>query len=408
MYFITLKAVPFHPDEATYLYMSDDFTQILQDPLSMAYQPGQSMDLRTHYRLMDPPITRLYLGFARAITATPSIQNDWDWTLTWQENLTGGNLPSAEAILIGRIALGLFLPFICAFIYRTATSLMGHWPAIFTTGLFAINPLVLLHFRRNMAEAMLLFFTTWFLMLLSDRKKHSIMLPVIFTLAINSKQTAIFLAPAYAIYFFRCISQSPKREWGKFIGSFLILPILLTFLVNPVAWKAPIATIRAAITERNTLLQGNEYFLQEYQPEVLHQNTAERFLTVIYHTAFEPLALDDFSNYRETQQSSFDQYNNNKIHNHDRNLLVGSISVIIVISSVLMQLLQLWKQRKRKPNKNFSWVFIHITFFSVLFGLSILSSIYQRYVVILIPLTSLYTVWFVDSIIKSIKKQPVY
>jgi hypothetical protein len=406
LYFITLRTVPFHPDEATYLYMSDDFTTMLSDPLSLSYQPGETIDLRTHYRLMDPPMTRLFLGLARTIISAPSIQTDWDWTATWQENLSAGNLPDQRAIFIGRFALLLLLPFVCFFIYRTANSLMSHWPAIFTTILFAINPLIILHFRRNMAEALLLIFCTWFLMLLTDRKTHKFLLPLIFALALNSKQTAIFLLPMYISYLIWCLLQSPKKEWLLYIASYTIIPILITFLVNPVAWSQPAAAIRASIAERSALIQGNEYFLQQNQPGAAQQNIAERMLAVIYHTAYEPLALDDFANYREAQQTSFTLYKENLFQNHSRNLILGTFYVIIVLSAILMQWIWFWKQRKVQSADLLPWIFIQIGFFSSLIGLSILSSIYQRYVVILIPFTSLLIIWLINSMISSLKKQP--
>ena len=323
LYFITLNTVPFHPDEATYLYMSDDFDSFISNPLSMSYHQEESIDTKTHYRLMDPPMISLYLGMARNISNLPPINKDWDWTITWEENLANGNFPSTSNLIAARIAILFLFPFSCYFIYSTIRHFLSHWISLLATIIFAVNPLVLLHTRHAMTEAIFLFFSMLLLMLLTDRKKHLFLIPLTMAFAINCKQTAIFLIPAYGIHFIWSLVKSHKKEWIKYTAAYILIPVAITFFLNPIAWSEPVPTIKAAIAERRLLMEGNEYFLEQNQPEQLQLNLFERMIIVIYHTAYEPLAFDDIPNYREAQQPAIDQYNQFFYHNHSRNIIAG-------------------------------------------------------------------------------------
>ena len=46
--FWSVKLVPFHPDESTYLFMSSDFEALLQDPLSLVWEADKAGDPRQH------------------------------------------------------------------------------------------------------------------------------------------------------------------------------------------------------------------------------------------------------------------------------------------------------------------------------------------------------------------------
>ena len=50
--------VPFHPDEATYLYMSSDVDALLTRPASLAWTPASPDDPKLTYRLLSAPLTR--------------------------------------------------------------------------------------------------------------------------------------------------------------------------------------------------------------------------------------------------------------------------------------------------------------------------------------------------------------
>ena len=65
------EAVPFHPDEATQLYMSSEFDDLLARPLSLAWTPDGD-DPRLAIRLLDAPMTRYLLGLGRSLAGIPA------------------------------------------------------------------------------------------------------------------------------------------------------------------------------------------------------------------------------------------------------------------------------------------------------------------------------------------------
>ncbi len=406
MYCITLNNVPFHPDEATYLYMSDDIEKVIDAPSSLFYRQGQSIDLKTHYRLMDPPMVTWVIGAGRLLTGISPIENDWDWTISWQQNLQAGNMPTQQAILIGRLSILLLFPFTCLFLYRITKKLIHHWGGILAVLIFALNPLIVLHTRHSMPDGILIFLIMSVYILMFDDKKHNVLIPITIALAINSKQTAIFMVPAYLIYFLWRNKGNKIFAWLKSAASYIIVPLLLTFLLNPVSWAEPIPTITAAINERAILMQGIDSFMQDNNPEKYNRTLPERFLSVTYHTFYESLALDDITNYRDDQQGSFDEYQNSIFHNHSRNLFMGTVNIIFVLTAILIQFLHWFKKRKSSQSNLILWLMIYSTFMVSIFGLSFLSSIYQRYVIILLPFTSIFTSWLLTTVFSSIKKQP--
>lgn len=114
-----LRAVPFHPDESTQLYMSADFEQLLTSTFELTFSPNAQGDLKQHYRLIDAPLTRYILGLGRTIGGFSALPADWDWSKTWDENVQAGALPSEELLYAGRMAITLLLPLGLVFLYLT-------------------------------------------------------------------------------------------------------------------------------------------------------------------------------------------------------------------------------------------------------------------------------------------------
>ena len=132
-YYATLTQVPFHPDEATYLFISTDFKRLFTQPLSMQYQSTSQSDLIQHYRLVDPALHRYVIGAGLAIARISPLPVDWDWSLSWQENQYRGALPDERMLTVSRLAVSIFFLFSLVFIYKTGTIL--HSPL---TGLLAV------------------------------------------------------------------------------------------------------------------------------------------------------------------------------------------------------------------------------------------------------------------------------
>ena len=373
----------------------------------MAYQPNQDIDLMTHYRLMDPPLGSLWIGFIRVLSGNPPFVQDWNWGESWQANLYNGHMPSTALLLTARIAQLLLFPFTCYFLYRFGRQMINHWAGLLLVVLFALNPLIMLHTRHAMAEGVLLFFISLLLMLITDQKHHPFLVPLIFGFALNSKQTALFMIPVFLLYGLFLFIKAAGKQRIVIVTTFVILPILVTYLLNPVSWENPIATFRASIHERQVLSEASLQFMQNSYPEKISSSYPERLVLVLYHTFFEPIALDDVANYHAAQAEAFQRYLQDPLQNTFRTIWMGAIALIGVLSAYLLQLTQTIRQKHWPYPGLHQWVLMYCGIIFGLAGLCLLPMIYQRYVLILIPFFTLQIVWLINDIIHTIaNKKP--
>ena len=189
-YMSTIADVPFHPDESTYIFMSDDLKTMFTDLQSMFWQPGQVDDLHQHYRKLDPPTSRAIIGISRLITGQPALAADWDWSLTWQENQQAGALPDSGLLTVSRIGIALFYPFSLLFFYLSANKISDRLTAWLAMCFMAGNMLVLLHTRRAMTESFLLFTIILSLYFLVHFREKPWLSAFPIALALNAKLSA--------------------------------------------------------------------------------------------------------------------------------------------------------------------------------------------------------------------------
>jgi len=167
-----LNLVPFHPDESTYLYMSSDFDQFIESPLSLTWQTNQESNDKQRYRALDAPLTRYLIGLGRSTFGQPALSVDWDWSKSWEENRRAGAFPDSRLLSISRLTITLLLPFSLIFIYLTAHNLAGGSVGLSSAIFLGINALTLTHARRAMAEGALLFSISFFMWSLSIGLNH--------------------------------------------------------------------------------------------------------------------------------------------------------------------------------------------------------------------------------------------
>src|SRR4030042_2806256 len=97
-----LAAVPFHPDEATWIFMSRDLGLLAREgPGAVCWQPGAATDPVALERARTAPLPRHILGLERLAGILPAGAGpvDWDWTTTWAGNAERGAGPSAAGLL---------------------------------------------------------------------------------------------------------------------------------------------------------------------------------------------------------------------------------------------------------------------------------------------------------------------
>jgi hypothetical protein len=87
-FFSTIQSVPFHPDEATQIFMSHDVDLLLTTPSRLLYHPEVSLSAEQRYHLIDAPLPRTIIGIVRNIFHLEPLASDWNWSLGWEENKT--------------------------------------------------------------------------------------------------------------------------------------------------------------------------------------------------------------------------------------------------------------------------------------------------------------------------------
>ncbi len=292
--FWDIAKIPFHPDESTYLYMSSDFETLFSAPLSLAWSkddlsnPSGETELRLHYRLIDPPMTRYLLGFARWVGGLPQLPADWNWAKTWEQNQAAGALPDPALLNTGRAALTFFIPLDLLLIYLIGIRLQSRTTGLLAALLFGLNALVLLHNRRAMTEAALTFGVLIALFSFLDGNRRPWFVGLALAFAMNSKQTAYALLPIglLALAFPPFLSPASFRfrlllrlalNWAQV----LLVIILITLALNPFLWKQPVQAIQAAWQERQDLMTRQVNDFNRLNPDSSLNTPAKRMAAML-------------------------------------------------------------------------------------------------------------------------------
>lgn len=325
MAYITLGAdrVPFHGDESTTIWMSRDYdTAILQrDSAALGYEAPARRTTDQHMRVITGNFSKLLMGAAwsGAGMQVEDINDQWVWGLDMGWNRQNGHVPSERLLTIARLtsawltALGAVLLLACT--QLIARHYLGHPLAIHGAGwgavlLYTLNPAILLHGRRAMFDAGLLFgllLVVWVALrlLLSPRTWRTYLVAGLFTgLALTTKHTAAFTV--VLLYAALGMGHLFRREWPAIRNLALatVTALITIYALTPLWWSAPFDGPRAAIDERQKILDEQVAFFGGYT------NTTER-LTALWdealHIAPQYYEADYWASYSGVQ-AEIDDY----------------------------------------------------------------------------------------------------
>lgn len=314
-YFRGLAGVPYHPDESTQIYMSADWEQFFASPANLFWSPDKTADLRQRYRLLDAPLTRMLIGLGRNFAGQPVLAADWDWSRSWAQNSSAGALPDDALLLTSRLAVAWLFPFSLLLIYSIGRQVGGKITAWGAAIFLAINPLVLLHTRRAMAESALLFFALLTIWAMLRLRKHIWLIALPFVLAINSKQSSFaLLIPAITALIWQPVRRSLRR-WGLQFILFGALAVLAAFVLNPVLWGNPVKAIMQAWQARQDFTDIQVSTLRNAGYGTVTQIFPERLSGALVQTFIAQPAVYDVSNYAEITRSAEWNYFANPLNN---------------------------------------------------------------------------------------------
>jgi len=260
--------VPFHPDEATYLYTSGDLELMFSQPFSMAWPWAFPSAERQTYRLLDTPLTRLIVGAGRILNGFPALLADWNWSASWAGNSAAGALPDNGLLSSARLIPALLLPASLAMVYLVFRRLRRPWIGIIAIILLASNPLILLHARRAMAEPLMIFTLSLAMLCFTVFPHRPVLLGLAAALAFNSKHSLVGVV-LFGLLVVYVAAQPVWKGLRRPVPSaltYLVTFVAVTFLLNPFLWKQPVRAALAAWSARQDLLSRQVEALTEVSP----------------------------------------------------------------------------------------------------------------------------------------------
>jgi hypothetical protein len=294
-----VQFIPFHPDEATQLFMSSDVDLWFTNPGSMAWDPGQDGDLRQQYRQLDAPFTRYWIGLGRSIAGLPGLPADWDWAKSWEANQASGALPSEALLRAARFAIALLLPLSMTLVFMIGKKLQSGWCGLAASVLFATNALVLLHQRRAMAEGPLvlgILFIVWVIIAARDRP---VLMGLAMALAFSAKQSSAALAPVaiLALVLARYGLPGGMKTIVKNLALFCLVFTLAVIILNPILWSDPVQAALDSVAARQELLERQVAAIGDQDPNQVLTTPGERLSVILLQAYLVPPAFADIGNY---------------------------------------------------------------------------------------------------------------
>ena len=320
-----IKRIPFHPDEATQLYMSSDFDALFSQPSSLAWRSSQEDNPKQRYRELDAPITKYLLGLGRSIAGYDAHTTDWDWRKSWEENILAGAYPDSNLLSVGRLSITLLLPLSLIFTYFIGVRIHGRGMGLTSVILLGTHAVVLLHGRRAMAEGPLLLGVTLATWSLLHVQESPWLTGLGMAFAFNAKQSALALVPVAILAIIwlpkkmrKTLKKAPSSNKGILrtavlqrivndLLKFLLVFLLITFLLNPIHWRQPFKSISASVIARQKLLDQQIRDMKSIAPDEYFESPIRRALMMIANIYIGPAehslvknlepTIDDVNNY---------------------------------------------------------------------------------------------------------------
>lgn len=380
LFFATLSDVPFHPDESTHIYMSED---INQNPLTLAWDGKLPLSAEGRIRAIDAPLAKYLIGVIRGIFSIPPLRADWNWELGWKENRAAGALPSDRQLLFSRSVMILLLPISLWLYYLALKKILPAIPALTAVLLLGLNPLLLLHGRRAMSESSLVFGITLFLWAITREKRNPWLVGLAIGIAVNAKHSALGLIPAALLADIYLPEGFPGlKKTALSILKTSLIALVLVLILNPFYWKQPLGALEAGMKARFSLAnQQQEDYLG---PLGLDEQPLKVTVPgLVLNTYLSAPQTEEVGNYLDATQESKLAYLANPFHIWGRDLIIGSILAALTLGGMGYTI---WGFADKTPEeKNYILVLGLATAGMGIFIIFLLP--WQRYALAILPFT---------------------
>lgn len=327
-FFATIQQVPFHPDEATQIYMSHDVDLLFSNPSSLIYHPENELSPEQRYRLIDSPLPRTIIGVGRNIFRLAPLPSDWNWSMSWEENQNKGALPADSLLLLSRISLAVFVPVGLVFFYLMLKNKVP-WPySLIATLFLGLNAVFLVHTRRAMAEG--ISFCSYFLIfyLLVKHSGKPWLIGIVAGFALLTKQTVSPILVLPLVYWtFELLFARRYASYLKALLVYFSVILLVYYMFNPIAWKDPLNVIALQIQTRVEFSRAQAADYLALSSHLAANTFRAGLISWLANTFFAQPAFFDVGNYAPSLVHQIKTYQSNFLNG----LFSGWVNGVILL-----------------------------------------------------------------------------
>jgi len=316
--FVGMPIASFHGDETYHIYTSRDY--------ATAFIEHRPQDLMVHslwetdqgyQRLMNGELTRYIIGVGWQLAGlTPKQLPDHGYLFgeNYDDNVGRGLVPPPDYLNIFRAPVALCFVLSAGVMFLIGKLYGGRPLAYFVSGLYVINPIMLLNGRRALQESPLLLFgllTIYIALVIAWKRETE--LPVTArwgwgliaagTLTFAAKQSGfVYVIPAYLAIFLPEVLRSVRR-FGLRLGRGIfvlmrklllctLLTLLFYFVITPGLWYDPLARVQDMINGRLDAIRV-QVDIDPNAPTTLEERAAdiisEPFMMPLQHYELAPV-----------------------------------------------------------------------------------------------------------------------
>ena len=388
-YFLGLNLVPFHPDESTHIFMSQDTELLFTQPLSLSWEQGLPFSNEIMLRSLGAPLTKYLIGLARLITNVPQLAADWNWSSSWDENVAGGAFPSLRLLLTSRAMTTSLLPFALIFLFAAIKRVYSKITAYVAVIFLGLNPLLLLHGRRAMNESAVLLGICFFIWAVSQEKIRPWLLGLSLAIAFAAKQSTIALLPIGIIAVCKPFKiPSDPNSIAKRIAVLTFFFGVTTYIMNPFFWKNPIQSAIYSY-KLTTELQANQ--LADYYPladDAKKQTLPYRTIALFTNLYLNQPRTADVGNYLDEIEAHEKAYFNYPLHDLGRRKIPAAVFLVLSLTGFILGVLRILSPSETSKSATFYLLLATtLQFFIILFFLPLP---WQRYIIPLLPFSCIW------------------
>ena len=265
----------FHGDESMQIYASHDYATafIYGAPERLTTDGYYEIDTDPHLRILNGSVNRYAIGLGWHLAGYTNgdlpPRPGWDWGLSYERNVETGHRPVDGLLAASRASSTVFLALSVIVLFGLGWQLCGRGLAWIASGLYAVNPILLLNGRRAMMEGSLLFFglLTIFIAATISKKRAQgelglwlwwLGLIISGGLAIVSKHSGVVYIVGALGWIF--VADLLRRRWRDVLMTIVKLAasgavmFAIFIALSPALWNNPQARLQDLLRVRGELI----------------------------------------------------------------------------------------------------------------------------------------------------------